>query len=200
LADNSTLFLDEVSELPLELQAKLLRVLQDGHFERLGSGKTLTANVRIIAATNRDLAHLVKEGRFRDDLYYRLNVFPIRVPPLRERREDIALLASTFVKELGPAVGKTIDSIPRQTLEALMEYAWPGNVRELRNVIERAMIVCSGSTLSIDLPSKPENARNVSVPIPRRPAAAHPPDAEKPAGVSGQTGRCASRPGTDLQS
>jgi formate hydrogenlyase transcriptional activator len=166
LADNSTLFLDEVSELPLELQAKLLRVLQDGHFERLGCGKTLTANVRIIAATNRDLAHLVKEGRFRDDLYYRLNVFPIRVPPLRERREDIALLAWTFVKGLGPVVGKTIDSIPRQTLEALMEYAWPGNVRELRNVIERAMIVCSGSTLSIDLPSKSENARvGVAAPI-----------------------------------
>ena len=159
LADNSTLFLDEVSELPLELQAKLLRVLEDGHFERLGSSKTLTANVRIIAATNRDLAHLVKEGRFRDDLYYRLNVFPILVPPLRERREDIALLAWTFVRELGPVVGKTIDSIPDQTLEALMKYAWPGNVRELRNVIERAMIICSGSTLFIDLPSKSENAR-----------------------------------------
>ena len=156
LADGSTLLLDEVSELPLELQAKLLRVLQEGQFERLGSAKTVRADVRIIAATNRDLERLVREGRFREDLYYRLNVFPIRLPPLRERREDIPLLVWTFVKECGRALGKSIESIPRSTLETLKAYPWPGNIRELRNVIERAMIVCAGPTLSVELPSQPE--------------------------------------------
>ncbi len=156
LADGSTLLLDEVSELPLELQAKLLRVLQEGQFERLGSAKTVSANVRIIAATNRDLERLVREGRFREDLYYRLNVFPIRLPPLRERREDIPLLVWTFVKECGRALGKSIESIPHSTLETLKAYPWPGNIRELRNVIERAMLVCAGSTLSVELPSPSE--------------------------------------------
>jgi PAS domain S-box-containing protein len=156
LADGSTLFLDEVGELPPEVQAKLLRVLQEGEFERLGSTKTLKADVRIIAASNRDLDHSVREGRFRQDLYYRLNVFPIRLPPLRERREDIPLLIRAFVKEFGRTLGKAVDSIPRLTLEALEQYPWPGNIRELRNVVERAMILSQGPTLSVELPRLPE--------------------------------------------
>jgi len=145
------LFLDEVSELPVELQAKLLRVLQDGEFERLGSTKTLKVDVRIIAATNRDLGKAVQEGGFREDLYYRLNVFPITVPPLRERRDDIPRLVWAFVKELSEKMGKKIDSIPRQTMEELQSYPWPGNVRELRNVVERAMIVSQGPALRVEL-------------------------------------------------
>jgi DNA-binding NtrC family response regulator/signal transduction histidine kinase len=152
LADSSTLFLDEVGELPLEMQAKLLRVLQEGRFERLGGAKTLKVDVRVVAASNRDLAKAVKEGRFRDDLYYRLNVFPIRLPPLRERREDIPALVWAFVKELAPAMGKAVESVPRATLEALQQYDWPGNIRELRNVIERALIVCPGPVLRVELP------------------------------------------------
>jgi transcriptional regulator with GAF, ATPase, and Fis domain len=152
LADGSTLFLDEVGELPLELQAKLLRVLQEGQFERLGSSKPLKADVRIIAATNRDLEKAVKEGRFREDLYYRLNVFPITLPPLRERREDISLLVSTFAKEIVRKMGKTIESIPRSTVAELEQYPWPGNIRELRNIVERALIVSRGSTLRFELP------------------------------------------------
>jgi formate hydrogenlyase transcriptional activator len=152
-ADGSTLFLDEIGELPLEVQVKLLRVLQYGQFERLGSTRTLTANVRIIAASNRDLETMVKEGRFREDLYYRLNVFPIRLPPLRERVEDIPLLACSFVREFGRTMGRKIDSIPRATEEALKRYRWPGNIRELRNVIERAMIVTQGPTLQVEMPS-----------------------------------------------
>jgi transcriptional regulator with GAF, ATPase, and Fis domain len=156
LADGSTLFLDEIGELPLEVQGKLLRVLQEGQFERLGSTKTLKADVRIIAATNRDLAGAVKDARFREDLYYRLNVFPIRVPPLRERPEDIPLLVWAFVRELGRTMGKTIDSIPRATIQALQKYPWPGNIRELRNVVERALIGCQGTTLVIDPPARPD--------------------------------------------
>jgi PAS domain S-box-containing protein len=152
-ADGSTLFLDEIGELPLEVQVKLLRVLQQGQFERLGSTRTLSADVRLIAASNRNLAQMVKEGRFREDLFYRLNVFPIRLPPLRERTEDIPLLAWAFVKEFGRTMGKTIASIPRATMEALKRYPWPGNIRELRNVIERAMIVTQGPTLLVELPS-----------------------------------------------
>jgi PAS domain S-box-containing protein len=152
-ANGSTLFLDEISELPLEVQVKLLRVLQHGQFERLGSTRTLTSDVRIIAATNRDLEKMVKEGRFREDLFYRLNVFPIRLPPLRERAEDIPLLTWSFVREFGRTMGRKIDSIPRATMEALKRYSWPGNIRELRNVIERAMIVAQGPTLAIEVPS-----------------------------------------------
>jgi formate hydrogenlyase transcriptional activator len=152
-ADGSTLFLDEISELPLEVQVKLLRVLQYGQFERLGSTRTLSANVRIIAASNRDLERMVKEGRFREDLFYRLNVFPIRLPPLRERPEDIPLLVWSFVREFGRTTGRKIDSIPRATEEALKHYPWPGNIRELRNVIERAMIVTQGPTLQVEVPS-----------------------------------------------
>ena len=152
LADGSTLFLDEIGELPLELQSKLLRVLEEGKFERLGSTKTLHVNVRIIAATNRDIAQDVTEGKFRKDLYYRLNVFPISIPPLRERSEDIPLLVWAFIKEFENKVGKRIDSIPRKSMEALQQYSWPGNVRELRNVIEHGMIVSSSRTLAVSVP------------------------------------------------
>ncbi|NJM13235.1 MAG: sigma-54-dependent Fis family transcriptional regulator, partial [Synechococcaceae cyanobacterium SM1_2_3] len=152
LADGSTLLLDEISELPPESQAKLLRVLQEKEIERLGSPKPIKVDVRVIAATNRDLAKAVAEGRFREDLYYRLNVFPITVPTLRERREDISLLIWTFVEEFSKAMGKTVETIAKSSLQALHQYQWPGNVRELRNVIERAMILTSGPTLKIDLP------------------------------------------------
>jgi transcriptional regulator with GAF, ATPase, and Fis domain len=150
MADGSTLFLDEVGDLPLELQAKLLRVLQDGRFERLGSLETISVDVRIIAATNQDLMALVIKRRFRRDLYYRLNVFPIIVPPLRERREDIPLLTWAFVREFNQSMGKAIVRIPGKAMRRLQDHDWPGNIRELRNVIERAMILSSGSTLSID--------------------------------------------------
>ena len=149
LADGSTLFLDEIGELPLELQAKLLRVLQDGEFERLGSARTLKVDVRLIAATNRDLSTMVAEGNFREDFYYRLNVFPIRVPPLRERREDIPALVWSFVREYGENMGKSIDRISKSTMQRLQAYDWPGNVRELRNVIERSMILSRGDTLTV---------------------------------------------------
>jgi formate hydrogenlyase transcriptional activator len=151
IADGSTLFLDEVGELPFELQSKLLRVLQEGEFERLGGTKTIRVDARVIAATNRPLAQAVKEGKFREDLYYRLDVFPIEVPPLRERREDIPLLAWTFVKEFGNSMGKRIEEIADESMSALQEYRWPGNVRELRNVIERAMILSHATTLHIKL-------------------------------------------------
>ncbi len=152
-ADGSTIFLDEVGELPLELQSKLLRVLQEGQLERLGSGKTLEVDVRVIAATNRDLAQAVKQGEFREDLYYRLNVFPISIPPLRERSDDIPLLTRALVKELGATLGKSIERIPKKSLDDLQRYPWPGNVRELRNVIERAMILNNGPVLQLDLPN-----------------------------------------------
>ena len=149
LAHGATLFLDEIAELPLELQGKLLRVLEDGQLERIGSPKTLTVDVRVLAATNRDLPKRVAQGAFREDLYYRLNVFPIAVPPLRERGEDIPLLAWTFAKHFGQALGKPVERIPQATMEALRHYPWPGNIRELRNVIERAVILSDGSTLRV---------------------------------------------------
>jgi formate hydrogenlyase transcriptional activator len=152
VADKSTLFLDEVGELPAETQAKLLRVLQEGKFERLGSSNTITVDVRVIAATNRDLEQAVKDGRFREDLFYRLHVFPITVPPLRERREDIPLLIWTFVREFSEKMGKRIECIPKKTIGALSDYPWPGNVRGLRNTIERAMILSTGTTLHVELP------------------------------------------------
>jgi formate hydrogenlyase transcriptional activator len=159
-ADHSTLFLDEVGDLPLELQAKLLRVLQDGTFERLGSSETISVNVRVIAATNQDLAELVREKRFRNDLYYRLNVFPLTVPPLRERREDIPLLVWAFVKEFSNTMGKAITTIPKRIIDRMQAHGWPGNVRELRNVIERAMILATGPTLHIDQFDGPIPARD----------------------------------------
>lgn len=152
-ANGSTIFLDEIGELPLELQSKLLRVLQEGQFERLGSNDPVTVDVRVIAATNRDLAQQVKEGRFRGDLYYRLNVFPIHLPPLRERKEDIPLLVWAMVKELSRVFGKPIESISKKNMDALMRYAWPGNIRELRNTIERALILNNGPTLVITVPT-----------------------------------------------
>ncbi len=151
-AHGGTIFLDEIGDLPLDMQTKLLRVLQDGQFERLGSVQTLTADVRVIAATNRNLFHEVHEGRFREDLFYRLSVFPLTMPPLRERLEDIPLLVWSFVKEFGQAMSKTIVRIPPPMMEALQAYDWPGNIRELRNVIERAMILTQGESLHIDPP------------------------------------------------
>ncbi len=152
VANGSTLFLDEIGELPLELQVKLLRVLEEGIFERLGSTRPIHVDVRLIAATNRDFAQEVKEGRLRKDLYYRLNVFPIRIPPLRERHEDIPLLVWAFVSQFQEKMGKRIDSIAKKSMDALQSYPWPGNVRELRNVIERAMILSHAETLEITLP------------------------------------------------
>jgi transcriptional regulator with GAF, ATPase, and Fis domain len=149
LADEATLFLDEVGELPFRLQAKLLRVLQEGEFERLGSAKTIKVNVRLIAATNRNLDEAVQKGRFRADLYYRLNVYPIQLPPLRERKEDIPLLAMTFLSEASGRLGRSFDSIPQGVLEALRRYDWPGNVRELQNVIERAAVISTGRVLQL---------------------------------------------------
>jgi transcriptional regulator with GAF, ATPase, and Fis domain len=154
IADGSTLFLDEIGEIPLELQSKLLRILEEGTFERLGSTKPLQVNVRIIAATNRDIGQAVKDGKFRRDLFYRLNVFPIVIPPLRERPEDIPLLVRAMVKEFQKRMGKEIESIPRKTLQALQSYSWPGNVRELRNLIEHAMILSKGKTLEVDVPNR----------------------------------------------
>jgi formate hydrogenlyase transcriptional activator len=151
IADGSTIFLDEIGELPLELQSKLLRVLQEGEFERLGGAKTIRVNARVIAATNRNLAQSVKEGKFREDLFYRLDVFPIEVPPLRDRREDIPMLSWMFVKDFSNSMGKPIDEIADESMLALQQYHWPGNVRELRNVIERAMILNSDRKLSIKL-------------------------------------------------
>ena len=151
LADNSTIFLDELGELSLEVQAKLLRVLQEGQFERLGSPKTIKVNVRVIAATNRDLAEEVKNGGFRADLYYRLNVFPIRVPPLRERLEDIPLMVWAFIEEFSSRMGKKITQVPRKTMEMLQRYQWPGNVRELRNVIEHSTIITTDETLRLPM-------------------------------------------------
>lgn len=155
IADGSTIFLDEIGELPLELQPKLLRVLQQGEFERLGSARTIRVDVRIIAATNRDLAQAVREGRFRQDLFYRLDVFPIELPPLRERAGDIPLLSWTFVREFSNAMGKQIEKISAESMSTLIAYSWPGNIRELRNVIERAMILAQGPVLHVKLGHKP---------------------------------------------
>ena len=153
LADKSTLFLDEIGELTPELQIRLLRVLQDGTFERLGSTRTIKVDVRIIAATNRDLIAQVRDGHFREDLFYRLNVFPISIPPLRDRREDIPMLVWSFVREFSNNMGKSIEHIPVEAMERLQRYTWPGNVRELRNVIERALILARGKTLHVNLSS-----------------------------------------------
>lgn len=160
IADGSTIFLDEIGELTGELQAKLLRVLQDGQFERLGSNKTIEVDVRIIAATNKNLAEAVASGAFREDLYYRLNVFPITLPPLRDRQGDIPLLAWTFIKEFSQRMGKRIESVPKKMMEALQSYSWPGNVRELRNVIEHSMILSRGTNLNLQIPRIPVAATN----------------------------------------
>ncbi len=163
LADHSTLFLDEITELPLDVQAKLLRVLQNGEFERLGSPRTIRVDVRLIAATNRDIVTEVQKGTFRKDLYYRLNVFPIEVPPLRERPEDIPLLVDAFVRELSAKMGKRIRIIPKKSMDALQRHQWPGNIRELRNVIEHGVIISSGNTLSLPLPQGLADASSKAV-------------------------------------
>jgi len=168
VADGSTIFLDEIGELPLDVQAKLLRVLQDGEFERLGSPRTVKVNVRVIAATNRDLTEEVRKGRFRQDLFYRLNVFPIRVPPLRERPEDVPPLVWAFIEDFSSRMGKKITQVSRQTMEALQRQPWPGNVRELRNVIEHAAIITTGNTLKVPMlgeatpdPASPQSLADV---------------------------------------
>jgi formate hydrogenlyase transcriptional activator len=164
LADKGTLFLDEVGDIPLELQPKLLRVLQDQEFERLGANRTIRVNVRLVAATNRDLAKSVAEREFRSDLYYRLNVFPIRMPALRERGKDIQLLVRYFVQKYSRRMNKQIETIPSETMNALANWEWPGNVRELENFIERSVILSEGSILNVPLaelrPSDYENSQS----------------------------------------
>lgn len=149
VADQGSLFLDEIGDIPLELQPKLLRVLQEREFERLGSTRTKKIDIRIVAATHRDLEEMIPKGEFRSDLYYRLNVFPISIPPLRERPEDIPLLVQHFVQEAARKLNKMIDSIPSDTMGALTDYQWPGNIRELENVIERAVILSPSSVLRV---------------------------------------------------
>jgi formate hydrogenlyase transcriptional activator len=151
-ANHSTIFLDEIGELPLEIQVKFLRVIQFGEFQMLGSPETKKVDVRIIAATNRDLSKAIADGTFRTDLYYRLNVFPINVPSLRERKEDIPLLTWTFVDEIAAKMGKHFEKISPQSMSAMLHYSWPGNVRELRNLIEYSLIVANSTTLVIHLP------------------------------------------------
>lgn len=151
LAHRGTIFLDEVGEIPLELQPKLLRVLQEREFERLGSSRTVRTDARLIAATNRDLRAMVDEQKFRSDLFYRLNVFPLRVPALRDRKEDIPLLVRHFVQEFSRRNNRAIDTIPSEAMEALIRYPWPGNIRELQNVIERAVIISRGPVLSVPI-------------------------------------------------
>jgi transcriptional regulator with GAF, ATPase, and Fis domain len=154
VADGSTLFLDEVGELPLDLQAKLLRVIESGEFERLGSSRTQKVNVRIIAATNRDLAAAVAAGTFRKDLYFRLSVFPIAIPPLRERQEDIPALVWSIAREIGERMGRSVETIPVAVMDRLQRHSWEGNVRELRNLVERALILSTGPSLVIELPQE----------------------------------------------
>ena len=151
LAHQGTLFLDEVGDIPPELQPKLLRVLQEQEFERLGGTKTIKVDVRLVAATNRDLARMVADGRFREDLYYRLNVFPVVLPPLRERPDDIPRLVRHFTQRFARRMGRRIETIPSAVMEALVRYPWPGNVRELQNVIERAVILSPGPSLQVPL-------------------------------------------------
>ena len=149
LAHNGTLFLDEVGELPLETQVKLLRVLQEQEFEPVGSNRTIKVNVRIIAATNRDLEKAVRSGGFRSDLYYRLNVIPLYVPALRERRSDIPQLVTSFLEKYAKRMGKPVQSVSRESMKALVDYAWPGNIRELQNVIERGVVLSRGTVLRL---------------------------------------------------
>jgi transcriptional regulator with GAF, ATPase, and Fis domain len=149
-AEGGTIFLDEVGELPAEMQIALLRVLQEREFQRVGSNASFKSDVRVVAATNRDFQAAIAEGKFREDLFYRLNVFPIEVPPLRERREDIPLLVEYFVDRYGSKAGKKLTAITKKSMELLQSYAWPGNIRELQNVIERSVIICDSDNLSVD--------------------------------------------------
>jgi chemotaxis protein methyltransferase CheR len=159
IANGTTLFLDEIGELPMDLQPKLLQVIETGEFERLGSSDTIKVDVRIIAATNRNLEAGVRSGTFREDLWYRLNIFPITVPPLRERREDIPLLVNYFIDKIAKRLGKSINLVPVNVMDALRNYHWPGNIRELENVLERAVINSSGPKLHlVDELKKPNKA------------------------------------------
>jgi formate hydrogenlyase transcriptional activator len=155
LADHSTIFLDEIGDLPSEVQVKLLRVLEERQIERLGSPRAIHVDVRIVAATHRNLEQRIADNAFREDLFYRLNVFPIQVPPLRDRAEDIPVLVWRFVDEFSKIFGKRIDAISREDMTALQRYSWPGNIRELRNVVERAMILAKGTQLAVTLPASP---------------------------------------------
>jgi len=157
LADHGTLFLDEVGDIRLELQPKLLRALQERAFERVGSVRTKSVDARLVAATNRDLEEMIVKKQFRSDLYYRLNVFPIRIPPLRERPEDIPLLVQYFTRKYARKMGKRIETVPAATMQKLQRWSWPGNVRELENLVERSVILTSGSTLAVPLPEKTNN-------------------------------------------
>jgi len=163
LADKATIFLDEIGDLPLDVQVKLLRVLEEGQIERLGSPKSIKVDTRIIAATHQDLQQRIADGVFREDLFYRLNVFPIRVPPLRERVEDIPNLVWQFVGEFSKAFGKRIESISNESIKSLQQYPWPGNIRELRNIVERATIVCTGPRLTIAVPPSSNTAARRSL-------------------------------------
>jgi formate hydrogenlyase transcriptional activator len=158
LADRGTLFLDEVGDMPLELQPKLLRALQERTYERVGSARTKSVDVRLVVATNRDLEEMMVERQFRSDLYYRLNVFPIRIPSLRERREDISLLVQHFTQKYAGRMGKRIDAVPAATLQKLERWSWPGNVRELENLVHRSVILTSGNTLAVSLSEKMNGA------------------------------------------
>jgi formate hydrogenlyase transcriptional activator len=171
LVHTGTIFLDEIGEVPHDVQVKLLRVLQEREFERIGANQTIKTDVRVVAATNRDLQKAIAEGDFRADLFYRLNVFPITIPALRDRREDIPLLVQFFAQKYGPRVSRRIEAIDRDSMQHLVDYHWPGNIRELENIIERALILGSSPTLAIDpdvlaiatTPGKPSTATAVAV-------------------------------------
>src|SRR3989441_92360 len=168
LADGGTIFLDEIGELPLETQVKLLRVLQEQEFEPVGSSRTLRVDVRVIAATNRDLQEAMQAGRFRADLFYRLNVFPIDVPPLRERRADIPQLAMFFLARFAKLFGKKVDTVAAESMDRLIEYSWPGNIRELQNVVERAAVLAQGPVLALDRDLAPvpiDHGRQAAEPV-----------------------------------
>ena len=166
LAHQGTMFLDEVGDIPLELQPKLLRALQEQEFERLGSTRTIRVDVRLVAATNRDLAEMVADGRFRSDLYYRLNVFPVVLPPLRERRDDIPMLARHFTQRFARRMGRRIETIPTAVMDALVRYPWPGNIREMQNVIERAVILSRGPELEIPLSELKQETKAAPIDFP----------------------------------
>jgi formate hydrogenlyase transcriptional activator len=197
LAHNGTLFLDEIGELPLELQPKLLRAIQDQEFERVGGTRTIRTNARLVAATNRDLKAMADENKFRSDLYYRLHVFPLNVPSLRERREDIPLLIRYFVQKHAQRMGRGIETVPSQALEALTNYDWPRNIRELQNVIERSVILTNGPELRVAMPefnSKSPACGGASCPgfkpFGRRRTCAHPAGIERSKRTGWRTGRC----------
>jgi len=165
MAHTGTLFLDEVGDMPLALQPKLLRVLQEQEFERVGGTRTHSVNVRVVAATNRDFAQMVQRGEFRSDLYYRLNVFPLRLPPLHQRRDDIVPLVHYFVDKYSRRIGRKIDLLPPETLHAIVSYDWPGNIRELQNAIERVVILSCNGILLNPLENDPEKDREVGVSV-----------------------------------